>query len=93
MPESGKEDLSYSHLHQEHQDEKQSYSYCDIGVKVMLSNTILQGTVKYFCSPHVVTKQKDNQKNDQESIMAGPAYSEIIKKVKIKGHSVYYINA
>ncbi|KAL5475523.1 hypothetical protein EMCRGX_G025350 [Ephydatia muelleri] len=56
MPESGKEDLSYSHLHQEHQDEKQSYSYCDIGVK------------------------KDNQKNDQESIMAGPAYSEIIKK-------------
>ena len=42
MPESGKEDLSYSHLHQGPDDEKQSYSYCDVGVKVMLSYSILE---------------------------------------------------
>ncbi|KAL5475522.1 hypothetical protein EMCRGX_G025349 [Ephydatia muelleri] len=32
MPESGKEDLSYSHLHQGPEDKKQSYSYCDVSV-------------------------------------------------------------
>ena len=70
MPESGKEDLSYSHLHQGSEDKKQSYSYCDVSEDVMLSNTI----VCYVITRYIIMSI---QNSAQDPKLADPVINKV----------------